>query len=173
MDDRTERFRRLFDSCYGPVWAYARRRVEHGDVDDVVADVFTTAWRRLDDVPAGRELPWLYGVARRTVANRRRGSERRRRLATRLGAERPHATDEGGDRDVVVAGALARLRPDDREILRLAAWEQLTAADLAVVLGCTVNAANLRLSRARRRFRDALTGMVADRTPGERKVTDA
>lgn len=172
MDERTERFRRLFDACYPSVHAFARRRIAESEVEDLVADVFTTAWRRLDDVPVGKELPWLYGVARLTLANHHRSAARRRRLVDRITHAVPRPT-ASGDADLDdVHSALARLRPDDREILRLAAWEELTSADIAAVLGCSDNAAALRLSRARERLRDQLTSIDASRTQAVRKVTD-
>lgn len=172
VDERTERFRALFDACYGPVCAYARRRIGPADVDDLVAEVFTTAWRRLDDIPVDRELPWLYGVARRTLANHRRGAARRDRLAQRVARAVPAPTASRDGEFATVHLALARLRPDDREILRLAAWEQLGTAEIASVLGCSDNAAALRLSRARRRFREQLTAFDDSRTRAARKVTD-
>jgi RNA polymerase sigma factor (sigma-70 family) len=142
-------------------------------VDDVVAETFTVAWRRLDDIPADSPLPWLYGVARRVVANQRRSADRRRRLVTKLASDRnePSPTGPSAPNDVVVA-ALARLRSDDQEILRLAAWELLGASDIALVLGCTPNAAALRLSRARRRLCDEMTGTELGRTSTQRKATD-
>lgn len=170
MDERAEQFRRLFDACYAPLHAYVRRRITSADVDDIVSDVLTVAWRRLEDVPPGRELPWTYGVARRTLANHRRSSERRSRLLDRIASERAAAAPD--DNDAVIA-ALSRLRTDDQEILRLAAWEGLSAADIALVLSCSPNAASLRLSRARRRLRDELTDSEVPRTQGSMKVTDA
>ena len=66
--------------------AYVLRRVERAeDAGDVVAETFLVAWRRMDKVPAGDEARlWLYGVARRQLANQRRGELRRSRLADRL-----------------------------------------------------------------------------------------
>jgi RNA polymerase sigma-70 factor (ECF subfamily) len=171
VPDAEERFRAIFDDCHRPVTAYARRRTGPADADDVVAEVFLVAWRRLDDVPADRALPWLYGVARGVLANRRRAAGRREQLLHRLAVEphsdAPPATDPG------VEAALAVLRPEDREVLRLAAWESLAASEIAVVLGCSPNAAALRLSRARARLRRALTGTDDTRTRGARRVTDA
>jgi RNA polymerase sigma-70 factor (ECF subfamily) len=173
MDERTERFRRLFDACYRPLLAYARRRCLAPDADDLVADVLTVAWRRLDDVPAGAPLPWLFGVAHRTLANQRRGARRRLRLAERLRAEPPRtAADSVDGAGEEVRAALARLRPDDQEVLRLAAWEGLGPSEIAVVLGCSPNAAALRLSRARRRLRDALTGITTSRTGSAQEDID-
>ena len=170
VDERAEQFRRIFEACYPPLHAYVRRRITGADVDDVVAEVLTVAWRRLEDIPPGGELPWTYGVARRTLANHRRSSERRSRLLDRIAGERSGAAPDAND---TVIAALSRLRSDDQEILRLAAWEGLSAAEIAVVLQCSPNAATLRLSRARRRLRDELTDSKVPRTQASRKVSDA
>jgi len=172
MDERAQRFARLFASAYGPVWAYARRRVPAADVDDIVSEVFTVAWRRLESIPQGAELPWLYRVAYRTIGNNRRGERRRLALMRRLRTVRPSdepGLDESQDQ---VLHALATLPAVDREVLRLWAWEGLGPADAAVVLGCSAGAAANRLSRARRRLRDALTGSQTVRTHHGRKEID-
>lgn len=161
---RADRFRELFDECYQPLSAYARRRVGPDDADDLVADVLTVAWRRLDDVPADAALPWLYGVARGLLRNRRRGRARGIRLVTRLAAQRP--LDSTPPEHSAVIEALARLPETDQEVLRLAAWEQLRPAEIALVMGCSANAAALRLSRARARLRRSMTELAASRTEG-------
>lgn len=61
MTEREDRFRALFDASYRPLHAYVRRRTCPSDADDIVAEVLTVAWRRLDDIPPGASLPWLYG----------------------------------------------------------------------------------------------------------------
>jgi len=174
VDDRAERFGRLFDACYRPLNAYARRRVSRADADDLVADVFTVVWRRLDDVPADATLPWMYGVAHRLLANQRRAAERRSQLNLKLHLERAATTashdDEAAD---AIRSALTKMQEGDQEILRLWAWEQLGPAEIALVLGCTANAAALRLSRARQRLRAVLTGIPDVRTSPRRKVSDA
>lgn len=172
-DADTERFRRVFDAHYTQVHAYARRRINPADVDDVVAETFTAAWRRLDNIPAGHELPWLYGVTRRVLANRRRGAARFVRLQARL-AEQPlpsgHVESTGDD---AVRAVLGRLPATDQEVLRLAAWEQLDPSEIAVVLGSSVNAATLRLSRARKRFRLLMTETASPRTQTTTEASDA
>lgn len=170
--EREERYGALFDACYQPLQAFARRRAAAGDADDLVAEVLTTAWRRLDDIPGDAPLAWLYGVAHRTLANQRRSSDRRRRLVDRITVHQRMAPSPSAD-PTDVLDALARLREDDRAILRLAAWEELSSAEIAVVLGCTANAAALRLSRARKRLREAMTRTDSSRTHDGRKVTDA
>ena len=171
MNEREERFRRLFDACYAPLHAFARRRAAVPDADDVVAEVLTVAWRRLDDIPDGAALPWLYGVAHKILANQRRSAYRRRRLTDRMALqpEKPPPAPSAGS---AVVDALGRLRSGDQEILRLAAWEGLGPREIALVLDCSVNAAALRLSRARRRLRDHMTGTSPTRKTNGREVTD-
>ncbi len=154
-----DRFQAIYEAHYAAISAYARRRTA-GPVDsqDIVAETFTIAWRRLAELPdADAALPWLYGVARRVMANQRRGNRRRADLSTRLGGQQAGAGDvesevlAAEDRRTVLA-ALSRLRPADQEILRLAVWEELSHRDIAVVVGCSEASVAVRLHRARTRL---------------------
>lgn len=162
---RRARFRAVYDANYHRVLGYVlRRTATPEDAEDIVAETFLAAWRRLEDVPAGRggQL-WLYGIARNTLANYRRGQRRRGRLVGRLHEQPGLARPVDSDEDVaLVAAAFARLREDDREVLALAAWEGLDPGEIARVLGCSRNAARIRLHRARRRFARELQGQEAD-----------
>ena len=155
---RNERFEDLFEACHRPLLAYAARRCPTlTDAEDVVADVFVIAWRRLDHVPGGDEaLLWLYGVARRTIANQRRGLSRRRRLQDRLETTFDQSAASSAaptpTADDFALEALAHLSASDQELLRLVAWEELTHAEIGQVLGISVNAVAIRLHRARARF---------------------
>jgi RNA polymerase sigma factor (sigma-70 family) len=175
--DRKEAFRRLYQAYYRPVAAYARRRLEPHDADDAVAEIFLVAWRRLSDVPPGDlTLPWLYGVARRVVSEDRRSGRRRDRLLARLSTvvrteDAPNAAMERVDEHVTVQSALARLRPKDRELLRLAEWEELTPVELAHVFRCSTNAIAVRLHRAHRRFGQALRSVEAEANTALQKET--
>ena len=141
-DRPSDRFRRLFAATERELLAYALRRVDRAeDAADVVAETFLVAWRRLDKVPPGDEARlWLYGVARRQLANQRRGPLRRSRLADRLRAELPAAVaiarSPEDHRVDAVRAAMARLDEEDREILRLTSWEGLTPSEIAAVMGC-------------------------------------
>lgn len=147
----------LFETHYEEVMRYARRRVAQlADAEDVVAETFVVAWRRLEEVPATSErLYWLYGIARRVMANQRRGAQRRLRLEAKARAWSAPATQEGSDLSDVVT-ALRRLSSDDQEILRLVAWEGLSHAEVGLAIGITANAAGIRLHRARARLGRAL-----------------
>jgi RNA polymerase sigma-70 factor (ECF subfamily) len=153
-----DRLEELFEAHHRTVLAYAARRSPTlTDAEDVVAEVFLVAWRRLEAVPDGDEaLPWLLGVARRTIANQRRGLFRRRRLQERLETtvERPLPAAPTGTEPALEA--LSRLSKSDQELLRLVAWEELSHAEIAAILGISVNAVAIRLHRARARFEEAL-----------------
>ncbi len=154
---RLARFRAVYDTNYHRVLGYAlRRTASREDAEDVVAETFLTAWRRLEEVPRGSGArPWLYGVARNALANQHRGERRRGRLSGRLHAEPTLAAWHWADTNdglASVAAAFARLREDDRELLALAVWEELDPGEIATVLGCSRNAARIRLHRARRRL---------------------
>jgi RNA polymerase sigma-70 factor, ECF subfamily len=149
------RFERLYRVHAPRVQAYVVRRVGAEAADDVVADVFVVAWRRLDNVPE-EPLPWLLGVARRVLANRRRGESRASALIDRLALE-PHESDVGAVAiDERVIRALGRLRERDRELLMLIAWEGFTHAEVAHVLGVRRGTVAVRLHRARQQFAEAL-----------------
>jgi RNA polymerase sigma-70 factor (ECF subfamily) len=151
---RRRRFADVYDENYHLILGYALRRAPAGDAADLAAETFLLAWRRLDDVPPGAEARlWLYGAARRLLANQRRGERRRERLAERMRDDARTAAD----RDEVHEGhglraAFARLRADQRELLALVAWEGLEPREIACVVGSSPNAVRLRLHRARRRL---------------------
>ena len=153
-----DRLARLWYAHYPAVLAYARRRAPEETAKDVASAAFTVLWRRIDQ-PLDDPLPWLLGVARRELANQRRGEARRRRLGIRARTAVPVEPDPA-DRAVDQAearGALARLRDDDREVLMLVAWEGLDATRAATVLGISPAAFAVRLHRARRRLESHLT----------------
>jgi RNA polymerase sigma factor (sigma-70 family) len=164
------RFEALFSEHQRPVLAYAMRRTQTlADAEDVAAETFTIAWRKIDAVPATEPLLWLYAVARRVLANHRRGSGRRERLASLLQIQDvPTPMHAGEDLDGPVFAALSALPPADQEVLRLLAWEGLGNQGIAEVLGITPNAVAIRLHRARARF---VKYLDPTRTSGQVKGT--
>jgi RNA polymerase sigma factor (sigma-70 family) len=155
---RRERFEALYAEHYAPIYRYVDRRVAGPDyeVPDVVAEVFTAMWRRLDDVPENADARlWLYGMARHTLMNHRRGRRRRWRLLSRLTAEATTPTQtpdplEQGDSEL--REAINRLPDPYREVLRLVAWEGCSHAEAAQVLDCSVNAVAQRVHKAKTRL---------------------
>jgi RNA polymerase sigma factor (sigma-70 family) len=164
--EQRQRFEALFSSYSSDVVAYCRwRAASASDAQDAAAEVFLTAWRRLDELPRGDgSRVWLYATARRVIANQRRSRRRLGALHERLALEvvstpqdeRPPDPDQARVRE-----ALRRLGPIDREVLLLAEWEGLSSAQIAGVLGCRAVTARGRLHRARRRFRAAFEELVA------------
>ena len=156
--DRTTRLDELFTAHAGDVYAFAARRASRTAAEDVVAETFLVAWRRLDSIPE-QALPWLLAVARRVLANQRRSAGRRLALTTRLGASTTGceaiAAEQQSDHPEVL-DALARLSPHDRDAITLIAWDGLDAEQAATVLGCTRAAFYVRLHRARKRLAAAL-----------------
>lgn len=174
-----ERFTQLCAEYQHRILGYALRRTNDADdAADVVAEVFLVAWRRLREIPMGDEVPWLYGTARRVLANHHRGQRRRRDLAMRLRGVLPGvvstagssgtASDVSSDDLEAVSAAFSDLRERDRELLTLIGWEDLSRDQVADVLGCSRAALRVRLHRARERFARALLSHGIDPGYGER-----
>jgi RNA polymerase sigma factor (sigma-70 family) len=164
FDGREDVFNALYDAHYAAVRAYAWRR-DPACADDIVAETFLVAWRRLDDVPRDWELPWLLAVARNTYLNIQRGERRRSQRessAARLEEVAEVQHDGFCDGDDRVLQLLTHLSPPDQEVLRLLAWEGLDRSAIARVLGCSRANVAVRLHRARRRLQALLA--EADQT---------
>jgi RNA polymerase sigma factor (sigma-70 family) len=154
-DHAAARFTALYREHHGRVRGFAQRRVGSDWADEVVAETFLVAWRRIGDVPAVA-MPWLYRVALYEIANLRRRQAKSALVGDALRHENPHGgTDNDPDSSDLlqsVARAFDTLGQRDQEILRLAAWEQLPMIEGAAVLGCSVSAYRMRLHRARARL---------------------
>jgi RNA polymerase sigma-70 factor, ECF subfamily len=154
-DHRVQRFTEMFESCYGPVLAYARRRVGADLAQDIVAETFLAGWRNFEQLPS-QPLPWLYRTAHFAIANQRRALARRGRLDDRARLQASSATIPDHSERIAagleLSAAFRSLSEADREVLRLAAWEGLTAAAIGEVIGCSAVAAKGRLHRARQRL---------------------
>ncbi|MCB1255421.1 MAG: sigma-70 family RNA polymerase sigma factor [Austwickia sp.] len=162
-----ESYTEVYRACYGAVLRYCRRRRDEESARDATAETFMVAWRRWGEVP-DPPLPWLYGVARRILANHDRGARRQIRLAERISDEYSRPADgcdtDGGGR---VADALATLSERDQEVLRLSAWEELSPREIGQVLGLTAGTAAVRLHRARLRLGAALDAWPVVKTPDQ------
>lgn len=152
-------FDRLFQRHHASLLAYCVRRAGPADGQDATSEVFSIAWRRRADVPSGdAEIRWLYGVARNVVSHHWRSARRKRRLAEKVGAVRSLPVP-GPDTVVIerseyatIRQAIAELRPADREVLLLSAWEGLSHREIAGVVGCSQAAVDKRMVRAKARL---------------------
>lgn len=148
--DEQERFQRVFRGHYSDVRRFVTRIVEPDDVDDVVADTFLVAWRRITEMPAEPRV-WLLSVARRTASNRRRSARRQRSVSERIATDRP-PTQESGSQSSPTMEAFSELGLVDQQTLALVSWHDLNAREAAAVVGCTHAAFRVRLHRARKRL---------------------
>ena len=153
------RLEELYSQYFREILAFCARRGSLDDAYDAANEVFTIAWRRIADVPAGAAArPWLFVVAKRVLYRRRRGVKRFRRLVEKAGTIRSHG---GPDPEAVVVQraeyaavlqAASQLSIRDREVLNLAAWEGLPHREIAEILGCSIAAVDQRLHRAKQRL---------------------
>jgi RNA polymerase sigma factor (sigma-70 family) len=145
-------FDALFGRHYVELRRYVMRRVEGRDgAEEVLAETFAIAWRRRDRLPEPA-LPWLFGICHKVIANHRRSAKRRLRLINRLAGSRARVGRDPADilaKRSEIGRAFSQLSDSQREVLRLVAWEGLSAADAARVLGCSPAAFRVRLHRAR------------------------
>lgn len=158
--DREARFRQLYAATYADVSRFVLRRVHPSHVEDVTAEVFIVAWRRLPDIPEtpGEARAWLLGVARLTLQNTSRGRQRYAALAVRVAENVAHHVDGDADAEVLsrrldLAAAWPRLSTSHQEAIALIAWDGLSTGQAAAVVGISAVAFRLRLSRARRVLR--------------------
>lgn len=157
------RFDRIFDRHHDAVQRYCLRRLPWHEVNDVIAEVFLVAWRRIEEAPESRELPWLYGIAKNVIRNAHRARNRQERLRSKVSAHR-QTSEPSAEVHVVrnveeqaVLDALASLRDADQELLRLKCWEQLSNGEIAAMLGVSTHAVDMRIARARGKLERALT----------------
>jgi RNA polymerase sigma factor (sigma-70 family) len=149
------------------VHAFLARRAGRQVADDLLGEVWTRAFagRAGFDPAHGDARPWLYGIARNVLRAHRRAS----RGDSRPGEEVADPWDEVIDRldsaarAKPVVSAVRALPPEERDVLLLVAWEQLTPAEAAAVLGIPQGTARSRLHRARAALRPVLAGPRPDR----------
>jgi RNA polymerase sigma-70 factor (ECF subfamily) len=148
-----DRFSRLVHAHADTVNRYLLNRHRAGDpleAEDLLAEVFTIAWQRFEDIPSEAEAAWLIGVARNRLMNMQSKQSRRSRLSAivRPPSSSPSAEDEAVA-EMTLSEAIESLPATEREAFTLSIWEGLSPRELGIVLGITQNAAAIRLSRAR------------------------
>ncbi|MFE2772505.1 RNA polymerase sigma factor [Microbacterium resistens] len=164
-------FEDLFRAYHAVIVTAGFNRLDDlGAAEDAAAEVFTAAWRRRSEHETVFTLPWLYTTLRNVTGSEYRRRGRASRRYQRLAAEAPgHPTVLIDDDAIAVRQAVARMRSDDREVIWMAYWEELSREEMAEILGCSVAAVKVRLHRARERLRRRLG---ADETAGEGPVEE-
>ena len=166
------RFRTLYEEHYADIRSYCLRRLPVEAANDAAAEIFIVAWRKLKKVPEGASARlWLFGVARNVVAHQHRSRAQVSRLRSKL----EHSADRNVEmapaeaavvrrsEDQAVLAALNKLKPRDRELIRLKMWEELSHAEIGEVFGISAHAVDMRLQRAGKRLARLLSA-----TPGVR-----
>ena len=153
--DERQAITELYERHAAALHRYALSRSDRETAEEVTAQVFLVAWRRRAALPDD-PLPWLYGVARRSLADQRRGASRRLRLGARLKSNAPAPDPDQDLPDRGLGQALGRLSQLDREVLLLRYWEELEPAEIARAIGRSKTATKVRLHRARNRMRREL-----------------
>jgi len=161
MTNDEQRFVDIYDRHYRNLYSYCLRRSSYDDVEDIVAAVFLSAWRKIDQVPTGEEaLYWLYRVAWRTISNKWRSTKRHRRLVVKLGhlGTVPETPPEDylvqDEESKQIIEAAMSLKPVDREVIFLALWEQLPHVEIAGIVEISPDAVKQRLYRAKQNLAD-------------------
>ncbi|MGY1747118.1 RNA polymerase sigma factor [Blastococcus sp. SYSU D00695] len=158
MSDEQGEFEALFRDTRAPLLDYLTRRAAPHDAADLLAEVYLIAWRRHADLPPGDERRlWLFGVARRLLAEHHRFAWKRANAEGQVpDADAPERlVQDGGQRDArgeAVRCALESLSDLDRELVTLTTWEDLSTAEAARVVGIAAGTARVRLHRARARL---------------------
>jgi RNA polymerase sigma-70 factor (ECF subfamily) len=161
VDEQEARFTRLYEMYYRNVFGYVVLRVAPHAAEDVTGEVFTIAWRKIDEIPE-RALPWLLGVSRNLARQSHGAAGQARGLVDRLAGLTTDADLHAWDAaDHVVArdqalAALRTLSAKEAEAVTLTAWHGLEPAEAARVAGCSRPAFLVRLHRGRRRLARAL-----------------
>ncbi|HZJ04273.1 MAG TPA: sigma-70 family RNA polymerase sigma factor [Nocardioidaceae bacterium] len=162
-------FETLFQETRAQLLAYFMRRTSQADAADLLSETYLIAWRRRTDLPGGDERRlWLYGVARRLLAQHHRTTIRSTTIEVASHAQAVADAGRDAHQMMVVRAVLAELSSVDRDLLTLTSWERLTTAEAARVVGITAGAARVRLHRARTRMeRDERLRDLLDRSHQE------
>ena len=158
-------FAAIFDRHAPHIRRYLARRLGAQVADDLVAETFLTAFDKRQRYDRSRPdaRPWLYGIATNLVAQHRRQEARRYRTAPADTADLDHADRVAAEVTAhatrsLLTGALVGLSSEDRDVLLLVAWEQLSYEEVAAALTIPIGTVRSRLHRARRKVREALGG---------------
>lgn len=153
MSSPHEDFTELWRAEAPRVMAFATRHVGPDAARDVVAETFTIAWRRWNDLPTPA-IGWLLVTARKVIQNRARSNRRSQALDHRIALLDGIASYVGDTAEAVInrreaLERLARLDDQHREALLLVSWDGLTTEQAADALGIKPATLRRRVSRAR------------------------
>ena len=166
-------FEPIFDRHFGAVHRYLHRRAGRDLADELAAETFALAFARREKCRAsGSVLPWLYGIATNLLHRQRRAERRQLHAYSRSGSDRWVAYEDEADArvdssalDARLAGALAAMRPGERDALLLYALADLSYEEIALALDVPVGTVRTWLHRARLAAQRELAAAEVDVSP--------
>lgn len=161
-------FAAIFDRHFGAIFRFLSARIGRQLAEDLASETFVVAFgrRRSYDLARSDARPWLYGIAVNLLRDHRRTEERRLHAYARVPADPREASDELADRlDASVSAALLHLSHEDRNLILLLAWADLTYEQIAAALELPVGTVRSRVSRIRTKLRSRLVPLGATSTP--------
>ena len=162
--ERERAFIAVHRDSYPRIYRYVRRRVESAELAvELAADVFRVVWQKWGDQPPRTDIAFLLTVARNLIGNAYRSRDRLLALQAKLRASAELRSGTESE-DLLVHDAMAALSDSERDILQLAYWDELSMAEIAGVLQCSVAAAKVRLHRARAAFRKQMPATAGSLT---------
>ncbi len=146
-----EEFGSLYRAHIVEISRFLSRRLPADQVEDLASDLFEIAWSKKNSIPKDFELPWLYKTARYLISNhRRKESGRTAILATLQEPISAPSAESIAIADMELAEAWRKLPAKEQEVLAMWSFEGLEPTQIAVALGISTNAVNVRLSRAKK-----------------------
>jgi RNA polymerase sigma factor (sigma-70 family) len=164
---RPQDFTELYERHADAVYRYAARRIDRDVAEDILSETFLVAFDRRGafDTATESALPWLFGIATVLAGKHRRQEARAWRGLLASDAAGSVTVDEiellgarvdAEDAIKRLATAMRKMRPGDRDVLLLFAWQELSYEQIATALEIPVGTVRSRLNRARRSLRASL-----------------
>ena len=161
---RADAFHEVFNRHFTAIHRYLARRVGRDRAEDLASQTFTVAFTRRATfrTDASDARPWLFGIATNLLMNERRAEQRSLEAVARIQAQplRVAAQLACDGLDHEVAASLAELDPDQRDVLLMFAWGELSYEEIASALAIPVGTVRSRMSRARSQLRLRLEPFV-------------
>ncbi|MGI8774644.1 MAG: RNA polymerase sigma factor [Actinomycetota bacterium] len=144
-----------------------------GDAEDAAQEAFLKAYRALGRFREGASFrPWLLAIVVNEARNRLRSAARREGLQLRASvtsgrgpgdeAPSPEAAAITAEERASVLAAVNELEPNDRLVIALRYWMELTEKEMSEILRCRPGTVKSRLARATARLRARMSEEVAD-----------
>jgi RNA polymerase sigma-70 factor (ECF subfamily) len=179
FDEDPQAFEVAFTANFQHVHRFLARRVGSALADDLAAETFAVAFRRRAsfDPSLGEVRGWLFGIATNLLRAHWREEQHLLALEARIVSEPGRPPSESDDEVLArwvaprLARALGLLSQNQRDVLLLHAWPELSGEEIASALGVPAGTIRSRLSRARAELRHHLGDFDFDRWLFEEKDT--